>query len=264
MQENKTLVVKPFSEPRMAVINSEFKTREYVSGTTKRQVFSESNLIYVANFRQQHVTVETEYDSYSYFDSGTWVGQHVEAYLFFELSNFDEKISVSKIKEQFFYRLVKKKIHVGIKPWVRYNVTLAKNTPPTSNPKISFLKSIFSSLFASKKPPQNTDHLFDCIIKVVYEPEEFCPEFHYFKVWLNLFVRIIEDSVMNPNLEITSEEVEHFLNDGEDKGFYTDRYFVEYDYDDDYDDDNYENYYREEDESLKRLESFRRFAKIVY
>jgi len=91
----------------MKPIITEFKTREYISGITKRQVITERNLIYLANFRQQYVIIDIEGEGrMGTYDSRTWVAQEVEAYLYFEILNYTNKIKVEKIREQIYYRVV--------------------------------------------------------------------------------------------------------------------------------------------------------------
>lgn len=205
-------VAKPFSEERMAAIIAEFKAMEYESGITKRQVFAEQNLIYLANFRQQFVTVDVDgMERMSFHDPDVWVGEEVEAYLYYELANYNEEVNSEKLKEQIFYRIIKNKLHVGIKPGAEYEVTITKN-----------------------------DGNFDCLIKVEYYSNVFCPEFYYFVWQLDKITEIIGEALLSPNAELTYEEVESFLSDGEEKQFYKD--------DDDDDEDSSDYYDSDRDE----------------
>jgi len=208
------LIVTQFSEVRMAPIIADFKTKEYASGITKRQVITEGNLIYLANFRQQHVTLDVEgMERMSFYDEESWVAQEVEAYLYFEVLNYSDEIRAEKIREQLFYRIIKHKLHIGIKPGAEYEVTIIKE-----------------------------NDIFDCLIKARFYSNIFCPDFNYFEGQLDKITEIIEDAISNPNAELTYEDVESFLNDGESRGFYNDEDEDDDDYDDDQDD--FESEYR--------------------
>ena len=188
------MIVRGFPEERMAPIISELKTKEFTSGIRKRQVITERNLIYLANFRQQHVTIDVQgMERMSFYDEESWVAQEVEAYLYFEILNFSDEIRAEKIKEQLFYRIIKHKLHIGIKPGAEYEVIIVKE-----------------------------NDISDCLIKVKYYSNVFCPDFDDFVWELDKINNIIAESIVHPDAELTSEDVESFLTDGEEMGFYND------------------------------------------
>lgn len=207
------LIVRQFSEERMAPIIDEFKTKEYASGITKRQVITDRNLLYLANFRQQYVTFDVEgMERMSFYDEESWVAQEVEAYLYFEILKYQEEIIVEKLKEQIFYRIIKQKLHIGIKPGAKYEVILVKE-----------------------------NEVFDCLIKAKFYSNIFCPDFNYFAWQLDKVTEIIQDALTNPNMELTYEDVENFLSDGESRNFYNDK-----------DEDENEDYYEDEQDDFER------------
>lgn len=212
---------KPFSDERIAPIIANFRAVEYESGITNRQIVTAQNLAHLANFRQQFVAVDVEgMERMSFHDPDTWVEQEVEAYLYYELINQNEEINLEKLREQVFYRIIKNKLHVGIRPGAEFEVSISKNEDST-----------------------------DCLIKIEYYANSFCPKFHYFVGILDKMTEIIEESLISPNSELTYEEVESFLVDGEEKKFYNN---------DDYEDDSanhYDDDYRDDDEGKYRSRS---------
>lgn len=205
------IIVLAYSDEKISeIVSSDFQKNEFRSETSKRELIVIHNLLILVDSEQQLIRHEIEgVGRLNYYDD-LWVHKEAIAHLYYELHNINYKSLCPNLQQQVYFRIIKNKLHVGVRPGANFFITLNER-----------------------------NNIIECIVTIEFFGKCYRPDYSYIALQIEEIKQIILDSVKNPTLDLTEEDVEKFLNDGEEKGIKDYDQYGFYDEEDD-DDDNYE------------------------